>query len=122
MKSSGPDESQLQQTLIHWFDLQYPQLKGRLAAVPNAGKMPVWVGARFNREGRRKGFPDLILLTPRRGFHGLVIELKTKTGRLSPEQTDWLNWLSQQGYLAVLCRGLDAAMDTIKIYLLSQQP
>lgn len=110
-------EHDIQVALIDWFDTTYPDLSGRLAAVPNAAKVPPWVGKKMNREGRRKGFPDLILLTPRHGCHGLVIELKTNTGRPTKEQLDWLNWLAEQGYCAMLCRGLVSAMNTIDEYL-----
>jgi len=110
-------ESLQQQAIIKWFDLQYPLLKSRLAAIPNAGKMPVWVGARFNKEGRRKGFPDLILPVQRHGFAGLFIELKTSTGRVSPEQIDWRDFLNKEGYMAVVCKGQQAAIDTITSYL-----
>jgi len=110
-------ESLQQQAIINWFDLQYPLLKSRLAAIPNAGKMPAWVGARFNKEGRRKGFPDLILPVQRHGFAGLFIELKTTKGKPSKEQGDWLDFLNQQGYMAVVCKGQQAAIDTITSYL-----
>lgn len=111
-------ESQDQCALIKWFDMQYKPLAGRLAAVPNATKVPVWVGARMNREGRRKGFPDLMLLTPRHGFAGLIIELKRiKGGRLGAEQADWLEWLAEQGFLTAVCAGFDSARDTIQTYL-----
>lgn len=41
-----------------------------------------------------KGFPDLVLV---RGGHLLFVELKTDTGRLSPEQQDWLLLLTRAG-------------------------
>ncbi|MDT4890305.1 hypothetical protein FQZ97_1271290 [compost metagenome] len=62
--------------------------------------------------------PDLQLLTPRHGFAGLIIEMKRKKGgQLSPEQADWLAWLNAQGFCAVICKGFDAAQQTIKDYL-----
>jgi hypothetical protein len=111
-------ESQDQQLLIKWFDLQYPKVQPPLFAVPNAGKMPVWVGARFNREGRRKGAPDLLLLVPRGGFNGLAIEMKIlKGGKVSPEQTEFLNALAENNYMSVVCKGFEQAKETITAYL-----
>jgi hypothetical protein len=107
-----------QKALIKWFDLQYRELRGRLAAVPNASKCPVYVGAKMNAEGRRKGYPDLQLLTPRAGYHGLIIEMKNADGgSVSPEQKDFLQWLNEQGYLAVVCNGFEEARAVIDNYL-----
>lgn len=103
--------------LVRWFDLQYRDLRGRLAAVPNGGHRHKAVAGKLKAEGVRSGFPDLMLLTPRNDYHGLVIELKTKTGKATPAQLDWLNWLADQGYQAVLCKGFDAAKQTIVEYL-----
>lgn len=111
------NEHQEQCAVIKWFDMQYPKLKGRLAAVPNASKCPVWVGKKMNSEGRRKGYPDLQLLMPSCIYHGLIIEMKTKTGTVSKEQKDWLEWLNSQGYLAEVCKGFDEARTVIKAYV-----
>jgi len=73
--------------------------------------------ARMKREGQKKGVPDLVLACPRNGYHGLFIELKTAKGRVSPEQSEWLQQLSEQGYRAEVCRGADAAIKTLQEYL-----
>ena len=113
-----PTEHEDQKALIRWFDLQYPALRGRLAACPNGGQRNVVVAAKLKAEGVRAGYPDLNLLTPRHGFAGLFIELKrTKGGTMTTEQDDWLTWLSEQGFMAVCCKGFEAARDTITTYL-----
>lgn len=52
-----------------------------------------------------KGFPDLA------GVFGegrlFCIELKTATGRLSPEQKDWITRLNMSGAMAVVLRTRD---------------
>lgn len=108
-----------QVALVKWFDLWAPKpLRGRLASVPNASLVPVWVGKKMNLSGRRAGFPDLMLLAPSNGYHGLVIELKRKTGGVtSAEQKDWIAWLNEQGYCATVCKGFEAAKITIEMYL-----
>lgn len=71
-----------------------------------------------NRQmGMRKGVPDLMLPVPMKGYHGLFIELKTDSGRLSEEQRRWLNALNKFGYLAVMCRGWEQARDEIERYM-----
>lgn len=108
--------------LIQWFDLQYPALRRRLAAVPNAGKMPAHVGAKMNREGRRKGYPDLQLLVPVEGYHGLIIEMKrVKGGTIEAEQLEWLEWFAEMGFRAVVCKGAEAARQVVREYLAGYQ-
>lgn len=117
-KATLPLEHQEQVTLLEWFDLQYPALRKRMAAVPNAGKMNATIGKRMNREGRRKGYPDLQLLVPHNGYHGLIIEMKRQDGgEVSPEQMDWLEWLAQMGYKVAVCAGFEAAKQVVSDYL-----
>lgn len=110
-------EHQEQVAVVEWFDLQYPDLRGRLFAVPNGGHRHPAVGAKLKAEGVRSGVPDLWLPVPRHGFSGLVIELKAGRGRVTPEQDDWLNFLAGHGFAALLCRGSEAAIRTIRDYL-----
>lgn len=118
MTAAVPTEHVEQVALVGWFDMQYPALRGRLAAVPNGGARHKAVAGKLKAEGVRKGYPDLQLLMPRGGYHGLIIELKrAKGGRVEPEQADWLEWLAGQGYMAVVCKGADQARETIKRYL-----
>ena len=104
-----PSESQEQIAVVRWFDLSHRDLKGRLIAVPNGAHLA---------EGLRPGSPDLFLPVPAHGFHGLAIEMKRQKGSTtSREQMDWLNWLAEQGYMTALCKGAQAAIDTITGYL-----
>lgn len=113
-----PTEHQEQAAVIQWFQLAYPDIKTRLFAVPNGANKSRASAARFSAEGLRAGVPDLMLPIPRHGFHGLFIEMKRrKGGRLSREQADWLTFLCEQGYMAVVCCGADAAIETIRGYL-----
>ena len=58
------------------------------------------------------GFPDLVLL---RGDRALVYELKTETGRVRPEQRDWLEAFNTAGIPARIVRpcDLDAVLDEL---------
>lgn len=118
IKRAVPTEHAEQVALVKWFDLQHKALRGRLVAIPNGGDRHPAVAAKLKAEGVRKGYPDLQLLLPASGYHGLLIELKrVKGGRVEPEQADWLDWLNQQGYMAIVCRGADEAREAIKGYL-----
>ena len=65
----------------------------------------------------KPGVPDICLPVARGGYHGLYIELKTKTGSQSPEQKQWQRDLLNEGYCAVVCRGFYEAVDTIDWYM-----
>lgn len=110
-------EHQEQRAVVQWFDLQYPKLRGRLFAVPNGGHRHPAVAAKLKAEGVRPGVPDLWLPVPRQEFSGLVIELKAKGGRATREQVDWLDFLGEQQFMAVVCVGAAAAIETIRGYL-----
>ena len=118
IKRAVPTEHAEQVALVRWFDLQHKDLRGRLVAIPNGGDRHPAVAAKLKAEGVRKGYPDLQLLVPASGYHGLLIELKrVKGGRVEPEQADWLEWLAAQGYRAEVCRGADQARAVITDYL-----
>lgn len=114
--------------VIAWAALMtpaYPEL-GLLFAIPNfsgrLGKVPpvaaLRQAANLKREGRKKGVPDLMLPVARHGKHGLFIEMKrTKGGASSAEQRAWIAALTEQGYKAVVCKGAEAAITTLREYL-----
>ena len=47
----------------------------------------------------------------------VFIELKTKTGRLTKYQQNWIDDLNERGYKAECCYGLEKALDLIDWYL-----
>jgi hypothetical protein len=50
--------------------------------------------------------------------HGLYIELKrTKGGRVSPDQREWIEALRAEGYDVVIPKGWRAAATDILVYL-----
>ena len=87
-------------------------------AVPNGGKRPVITGNKLKAEGVRKGIPDIMFPYSCKGFNGLAIEFKHPlTGRVSKEQSDYLNLLGRNGWLVAICTDADAAIKTVKDYL-----
>ena len=120
MRGGIPTESEEQQALFLWagyMRCQIPEL-GMLYHIPNEGKRSAATGGRMKAEGLKKGVPDICLPVARGGFHALYIELKrTKGGRTSDEQREWMEALGSQGNLACVCRGWNAARRTILEYL-----
>ena len=112
-------EHQEQAALIQrcqWYANRYPEL-ALLFAVPNGGLRSKATAAKLRAEGVKSGIPDLLLPVARQGYNGCFIEMKTAKGTTSEAQDWWLERLREQGYLAVVCKGQDAAWETITAYL-----
>lgn len=106
---------------VRGAEAQWPELRW-FAAVPNGGHRSRRTASALKAEGVRPGVPDY-LFPVRRGEHvGLAIELKTATGRPSPEQRAWLAHLEAEGWRAVLCRGWEPAWAVVRDYLASEPP
>jgi hypothetical protein len=123
------DEHQHQSDLFTWVDLnmnRYPELRF-FHAIPNGAKLPYTRradGTRFSRqavflkrEGLRSGVPDTCLPVARYVYHGLYIEMKAEDGKPTEEQVAFLNFLNEQGFLACLCYGSQAAITVLEWYL-----
>ena len=80
------EESKLQRACIKWFRYQYPQFNKLLFAVPNGGSRNALEAANLKLEGVTAGVSDLIFLYPTKKFPFLCIEMKSETGKQSPDQ------------------------------------
>ena len=89
----------------------------------SVGGLITTIGQRvkMHKMGYNKGIPDILIFEPRKGYHGLYIELKKseKYGAsvLSKEQKQWISNLNSKGYLAMCCKGKHAAIQEIYKYL-----
>lgn len=111
------EEHKIQVALMEWMKLKHPKFYEWTYAVPNGGKRHISVAKKLKAEGVKAGVPDICIAYPLNGFHGLYIELKKEKGRPTESQLEWLNKLGSVGYMAVICKGLDSAMDQINAYL-----
>lgn len=85
--------------------------------IPNEGKRSYQYGAKMKRLGLQKGFPDLFFPQAKRGYHGLMIEMKRdRRAKATIEQISWLSYLEQAGYCAKICHGFDEAKKVIDFY------
>ena len=116
-KHQGHAEDDLQMQCVRWFRLQYPQLARLLHHSPNGGRRDAREGARFKQMGTQAGFPDLILLVAAQGYHALLLELKTRTGRQQDSQKEYQQLAEAQGYRYVVIRSLEAFMDEVNTYM-----
>lgn len=110
-------EEDLQQTCCRWMAYQYPKEYAFLHHSPNGGKRNAREAARFKAMGTKAGFPDLQLCLPRRGKHGLFIELKTDKGTQTEYQKNWQKMLTSEGYAYLVCRSFEQFCNIINKYL-----
>lgn len=114
------EEHHIQCACVRWFNLQYPQYRGRLFAVPNGGGRSKVEAARLVAEGVVAGVSDLILLLSNHDYGALLIEMKTsaKYSRQSQRQQWWQSLVTANDeYRYVVCRSLDDFMREVKQYI-----
>lgn len=84
---------------------------------PNGGKRDAVTGGQMKALGVKPGFPDLILPVRSLDHPGLVIEMKSDTGRPTPEQKEWLAHFEQQGWQHHIARSAEEARQILCFYL-----
>ena len=72
---------------------------------------------RRKRMGYLAGSPDIVIFKASGPYHALFIEFKSQTGRLSPEQTIFMQRSGQEGYQYAVCHSPQEAVDTLDKYL-----
>lgn len=105
-------ESNIQQAVVQWFRLQYPQYV--IAAIPNGGFRNAKEAAIMQREGVLAGFSDLIVIAE---HNVLFIEMKTPNGRQSEKQKDFQNKVSKLGFEYMVCRSFEHSVLAIERWL-----
>lgn len=125
-------ETALQINCVLWFKMQYPKILihhspgggERKRFINRKGEVYCPEGAKFKQMGCVAGFPDLFIACPKiskcfdtQDLHGLFIEFKTETGKLSPAQKDIAIRLSGAGYQVSVCRSLDEFIKTVNEYM-----
>lgn len=120
-------EFELQKMICKWLDLQFPKvmyLSDTIASV----KLTLPQQAR-NKSIQKKDFktPDLLIFEPNQKYHGLFIELKSKSpfkkdGELFKDehlesQQKTIDDLNKKGYYACFSWGFEKTTNIINDYL-----
>lgn len=122
-ESLSPSEHQIQ---VAFFE--YVRLKANedwryqnVIAVPNSssigGRIAIATAIKKRKEGVSKGFPDVFVFFSRHDYHGLALEFKTETGRLSPSQKEWEDRLKKAGYFYARPCNVETAIYFLDQYL-----
>ncbi len=124
---SRNEESHEQQLFIQWtkrMAKNEPELEKlkKIFAIPNGGLRHIATASRLKLEGVKPGVPDLFFPVASRGFPGLFIEMKKKSGGvLSADQKKWRIWLKEEGYAWRKANGFEQAKAIILSYLRHNQ-
>ena len=123
-----PTEWEEQCAVVKWAEMmvetgQEPRLKFLVGSASGA-RLTVGNLMKLKRAGViKKAWPDLHLAVAHFSSHdnqyfSIFIELKrVKGGVLSPEQSEMHKLLRDEGNKVVVCKGADAAIETIRQYL-----
>lgn len=120
-------ENDLHLAICNYIKLQY---KGIIFTSENSGLRVFWKQAKMLKKTRScAGLPDIWILEPRKGYHGLLLEIKRegtkiykKDGEMRKdnhlkEQEEILHQLKQKGYMAEFVVGFDNAKAILDFYL-----
>ena len=99
------EESTIQTQCVRWFRYQYPSRT--IFSIPLGGNRNAVTGAILKAEGALAGVADLQILHAAHGYHGLFIEMKTRTGRQQPSQIAFQVKAESEGYKYAVCRSFD---------------
>ena len=103
-----PSEHFEQRELVSWFRKSYRGV--RIFAIPNGGRRSITEALRLKVEGVCAGVPDLFIPE-----WCLWVEMKRqKGGRVSPDQKDWHDYLTDIGHRIIIGYGMQDAVNKIE--------
>lgn len=120
-------ETDLHIAICNYIKLQY---KGIIFTSENSGLRVFWKQAKMLKKTRScSGLPDIWILEPRKGYHGLLLEIKREGTKIYKkdgdmrqdahlkEQEEILHQLKQKGYMAEFVVGFENAKAILDFYL-----
>ncbi len=118
-----PSEWSEQASLFRWAAFvaasRWPELH-LMYAIPNGAYLVDGPrqGQQLKETGLKPGVLDICLPVPRGGYHGLYVEMKRRHGgRVSEDQTWWIEALQAMDYRTEAPAGWDAARLLIEQYM-----
>ena len=107
-----------QAKVIAWArdnERNYPYLQ-LLHCSLNGVKMTKAQAGRAIAQGMLSGVPDLFLPVPKNGYHGLFIEMKYGSNKVTENQEKFLQNAANVGYSVVVCYSANEAIKRIEDY------
>lgn len=100
-----------------WLQYKFPDVSRATFHPPNEGKRSPQTCRILKNSGMTKGVPDFVMLWPASGFNGACFEFKSKRGKLTPAQLNFLEHVKHCGYYVNVFRDIDTAMDITARYI-----
>lgn len=126
-KKRARDEEILQEQVATYIKIKYPDI---IFTSESSGiRVPMSIAKQMKKCRSGKDLPDLIILEPRKGYHGCCIELKKETAEIYKKdgslrknehvegQEEILLNLKEKGYFTSFAIGFDHAISLIDFYL-----
>lgn len=118
-KSTVATEDHEQIVFVTWLK----KMGYKVAASANGGSRNLFEAMKLKRMGVSAGFPDVFVPMPTPQFNGFFVEMKrTKGGKVSVLQLDWIEYLRENGYFAEVAFGADEAKELFQFYLSTIPP
>lgn len=111
-KKTYPEHA-IQCEVVSWYR------KWRLLghSIPNGGRRSVIQGNRERMAGLTAGVSDLFFAEPRKGHHGLYLELKAPGKKPTQEQLAWLDAVKAKGYAGEWFDSSEKAIEFLESYM-----
>ena len=117
-KRNAQPEAIEQAKVIAWAranENNYPYL-WMLHSSLNGVKMTKAQAGRAIAQGMLSGVPDLFLPVPKNGYHGLFIEMKYGSNKVTENQEKFLQNAANVGYAVSVCYSANEAIKRIEDY------
>lgn len=114
------EEESIQMATVAWLRMQYPKVLTIISPIVKYGgnaRQRLIQGAKQKRMGYVKGTLDKLIPKARGGYHGLFIEYKKPGEKLTKEQIEIKDILTEDGYKVAVCFSTDEAIKVITAYL-----
>lgn len=110
-------EHKIQCACVQWFRYYQPKMAGLLFAIPNGGAREAVTGRKLKDESVMAGVADLMLAVASGEWHGLFIEMKTRSGSQRETQKEFQRNVEAQGYKYIICRSIEDFIFSVSEYL-----
>lgn len=117
MKHMEADQQKQVVTWARWASKsnKYPMLE-MLHCSLNGVKLSAIQASIAKAQGMLSGVPDLFLPVPKNGYHGLFIEMKYGSNKVTENQEKFLQNAANVGYAVSVCYSANEAIKRIEDY------
>lgn len=104
--------------LYEWFSIVHRKHASQYLRIDVGGYRRPAEARVLKKEGQKAGLSDILIAVPIVPYHGLWLEVKTKTGKLSDHQRTFLKNQKNYGYAVCVGYGLQDCESIINDYFL----